>query len=133
MPRVAYVKKKERLALALRIEKSNKEAEPCSYCLRLSRRCLLNRSESSRCSECVRSRISCDSNSPKVPAVRKQVCRFFIGPMRRPRRETPAPLVSSPCLPAFSLDFEAFGDIVDSFRAFDLPLNMPPFDSSDPF
>ncbi len=86
MPRIAYIKKKERLALALRIKKSNKEAEPCSYCLRLSRRCLLDRSKS-RCSEYVCSRISCDSKGPKVPVVRKQICWFFIGPMRRPRRE----------------------------------------------
>ncbi len=133
MPRVAHIKKKESLALALRIKKSNKEAEPCSYCLRLSRRCLLDRSESSRCSEYVRSRISCDSRGPKASVVRKQVCWFFMGPMRRPRREAQTPVVLSPCLPAFSLDFEAFGDVVDSLRVFDLPLKVPPFDPSDPF
>ncbi len=87
MPRVIYIKKKERLALALYIKKLNKEADPCSYCLRLSRRCLLDRSESSRCSEYVRSRIPCNSKGPKVPVVRKQVCWFFIGLIRRPRRE----------------------------------------------
>ncbi len=87
MPRVIYIKKKKRLALALRIKKSNKEAKPCSYYLCLSRRCLLDYSKSSRCSKYVRSRISCNSKDPKVPIVYKQVCRFFIGPMRRPRRE----------------------------------------------
>ncbi len=88
MPRVTHIKKKERLALALRIKISNKEAKPCSYCLRLSRRCLLDCSKSSRCSKYVYSRISCNSKGPKAPIVRKQVCRFFIGPMRRPRRES---------------------------------------------
>ncbi len=85
MPRVAYIKKKERLALALRIKKSNLEAESCSYYLRLSRCCLLDRSELSRCSKYIYSRISCNSKGLKVPVVRKQVCCFFIGPMRRPR------------------------------------------------
>jgi hypothetical protein len=42
MPRVVYIKKKKRLALALRIKKLNKEAKPCSYCLRLSRWYLLD-------------------------------------------------------------------------------------------
>ncbi len=73
MPRVAYIKKKKRLALALRIKKLNKEAEPCSYCLCLSRCCLLDYSESSRCSEYVRSRVSYNSKGPKVPVVYKQV------------------------------------------------------------
>ncbi len=73
MPRVAYIKKKERLTLVLRIKKSNKEAKPCSYYLCLSRRCLLDYSESSRYSEYVYSFISCNSKGPKVPIVRKQV------------------------------------------------------------
>ncbi len=42
-------------------------------------------------------------------------------------------MVLSPCLPVFSLDFEAFRDVVDSLRAFNLPLKVPPFDPSDPF
>ncbi len=133
MPRVVYIKKKERLALALRIKKSNKEAKPCSYCLCLSRWCLLDYSKSSRYSEYVRSRISYNSKGPKVPVVRKRVCRFFIGPMRCSRREAQTPVVLSPCLPAFSLDFEAFGDVVDSLRAFNLLLKMPPFNPLDPF
>jgi hypothetical protein len=87
MPRITYIKKKERLALALRIKKLNKEADPCSYCLRLSRRCLLDCSELFYCSKYVRSRIPCNSKGPKVPVVRKQVCWFFIGLMRRPCRE----------------------------------------------
>ncbi len=81
----------------------------------------------------MRSRISCNSKGPKVPIVRKQVCRFFIGLMRRPRREAQSPVVLSPCLPVFSLDFEAFGDVVDSLYAFNLPLKVPPFNPSDPF
>ncbi len=33
MPSANYLKVKERLALVLRIENSNKEANPCLYCL----------------------------------------------------------------------------------------------------
>jgi len=50
MPRILYKKKKERLVLALRIKNSNLEAELYSYHLRYSRYCLINCSESLRCS-----------------------------------------------------------------------------------
>jgi hypothetical protein len=47
MPYIVYIKKKERLVLALRIKKLNKEAETYSYYLCLSRYYFLDLSKSS--------------------------------------------------------------------------------------
>jgi hypothetical protein len=111
MSPVAHKKKKERLALALRIERVNCEAVPCSYCRSQSRRCLISRPDSSRCSECIRSKRSCDSPGPRAPPEpRRVVCRFFHGP-KRPPAERAASVPPSPWFPAFELD--AFLDSVD--------------------
>ncbi len=131
MPSATHKKVKERIALALRIENLNKEAEPCSRCRRNSRRCLVDLKESPRCSECVRSKRACNSSGPKVPCpFVKRVCRFFIGPMRR---KVPSnPVVESPLtwFPAFELDFVALGISLGSTK--ELP-DLPPFDPADPF
>jgi hypothetical protein len=82
MPSAKHLKVKERLALVLRIENSNKEANPCSYYRRQVRRCLIDPKELSRCSEYVCSKRSCNSPGLKIVSViQRQVCRFFIGPM----------------------------------------------------
>ena len=127
MSPVAYKKRKERLALALRIESLNREALPCSYCRSHSRRCLMNRSESLRYSECVRSKRPCDSLGYKPPPKpRKVVCRFF----HSPKRLVPERLVSvvpTSWFPAFELDaFLSSSSLGDP--GFDLPS-----DPDDPF
>ncbi len=128
MPFAAHKKVKERIALAMRIEISNKEAEPCSRCRRNSRRCLLDLKESSRCSEYIRSKRLYDSRGlKKPPVILKRVCRFFISPMRR---KTSPPKLDVPCLLAFELDFAAFGDALDSVG--ELP-ELPFFDLNNSF
>jgi hypothetical protein len=57
-------KKKERINLARRIEAGGTEMIPCSHCEKENRRCLVDSSESKRCSECVRSKVSCDVSLP---------------------------------------------------------------------
>ena len=94
MPSVSHTKRKERLALARRIENSKQLAQPCSHCRKQQRSCWLDKIESSRCSECVRSKRACDSSSYReIPRrVLRQiegrdwkgpmpVCRFFSGPL----------------------------------------------------
>jgi hypothetical protein len=56
MPSTKYLKVKERLVLALHIENSNKEANPCLYCRRQARYYLIDPKESSRYSKYVRSK-----------------------------------------------------------------------------
>ncbi len=131
MPSATHKKVKERIALALRIKNSNKEAEPCSRCRRNSCRCLVDLKESPRCSEYVCSKRAYNSSSPKVlrPFI-KRVCRFFISPMSR--KVPSKPVVESPLtwFPAFELDFVALGISLGSTK--ELP-NLPPFDPADPF
>ncbi len=107
MPSQSHIKRKERLALALRIETLGRQAKPCSYCTKHSRKCLLSLSLSTRCSECVRFKRACDSKGYHEPMIFKRVCRFFIGP--RPKRlltPPPDPVAdpSTSWLPAFDLD-----------------------------
>jgi hypothetical protein len=129
MPSAKHLKVKERLALALRIENSNKEAIPCSYCRQQARRCLIDPKESSRCSECVRSKRSYDSSGLKtVSIIQRRVCRFFMGPM--PKRTVIADPPHTPCFPAFELDFASFERAVDPSL---FPEGLPDFDPSDPF
>ena len=103
MPSVSHTKKKERLLLAVRIEKSNRESETCSHCLRHARRCLMDKALSQRCSECVRAKKSCDSSGYKDPnARRRPICRFFWGHFKKPPPAKPAS--PNPWFPAFELD-----------------------------
>ena len=76
---IAHVKKKERIALALRIKKSSRPTQPCSFCKKQARRCLLNKSESSRCSECVRSKRSCDFGGYHEVVIYRPIYYFFCG------------------------------------------------------
>ncbi len=70
MPSAKHLKVKERLTLALRIENLNKEANPCLYYRRQVRRCLIDLKESSRYSEYVYLKCSCNSLGLKtVPAI----------------------------------------------------------------
>jgi hypothetical protein len=104
MSPIAHKKKKERLALALRIERANHEVLSCSHYRTLSRHCLIDRLESLRYSECVRAKRPCDSPSPLVPPVpRRVVYRFFYSP-KRPSSTRVFSLPSTPWFPAFELD-----------------------------
>jgi hypothetical protein len=108
MPSVSHIKRKERIALALRIESSARPGKTCSFCVKRSRSCWLDLGLSSRCSECVRSKRHCDSEGypePAVPIIRKPVCRFFFGPRRR-RLPTPpsSPRPEPSWLPSFELE-----------------------------
>ena len=103
MPSISYKKKKQRIALAMRIEKTGRAAQACSFCRSQSRNCFLNLREGARCSECVRSKRACDTAGylPKRPPL-KQVYRFFFRP--RPQRlpsppPEPAPNVLDNWLP----------------------------------
>ena len=135
MPSVAHIKRKERLALAMRIEAANRLAQTCSYCRKQSRKCLLELKESSRCSECVRSKRSCDTAGyPELRPPPKMVCRFFCGP-RRKRVSTPVALPSldplTTWLPAFDFSL-AEEPVVDPSS--DVPALVDFFlDPSDPF
>jgi hypothetical protein len=129
MPSAKHQKVKERLALALRIENSNKEAISCSYYRQQARRCLIDPKESSRCSKYVYSKRSCNSSGLKtVSTIRRRVCRFFIGPM--PKRTVVADPPYTPCFPAFELDFASFKQAVNPSL---FPEGLPDFDPSDPF
>ena len=118
----SYHKKlKQRLALAFRIESKNKRANPCSNCFTRSRQCFLDKEQSARCSECVRSKRACDTNGYLVvPQTKlwssKPVCRFFIPrrpvhPSTPPRSPSP-PAIMEPDPSAWfpSFDFEMFLD-----------------------
>jgi len=107
MPSVSHTKRKERLALATRIENSNRSAQTCSHCRKQSRKCLLDLAESARCSECVRSKRPCDTKGyQKVRPPPKVVCRFFLGPRQKRLPTPPADPPTDPFtswLPAFEL------------------------------
>jgi hypothetical protein len=82
MSSAKHLKVKERLALALCIENSNKEANPCSYYRRQARCCLIDLKESSRYSEYVCSKHLYNSSGLKaVSIIQRRVCRFFISPI----------------------------------------------------
>ncbi len=82
MPSAKHLKVKERLALALYIKNSNKEANPYLYCCQQARRYLIDPKESSRYSKYVYSKYLYNSSGLKtVSIIQRQVCRFFIGPM----------------------------------------------------
>lgn len=49
-------KKRERIDLAIRIERSGDEMAPCSFCVENRRKCVVATGEGSRCSECVRAK-----------------------------------------------------------------------------
>ena len=108
---VAQVKRKQRIALALRIESAARPAKTCSFCRSLSRTCFVDLSLSKRCSECVRSKHDCDSSGYAVVFSwpDRPVCRFRFGKTTaRPRPLTPPPeLVEelpTSWLPAFEPD-----------------------------
>jgi len=108
MPSVSYIKRKERIALALRIESSARLGIYYSFYSKQSRSCWLDLNLSSRYSECVRSKRHCDSTGyqePPVPKIRKPVYRFFRGPRRRPPPTPPlSPRPEPSWLPAFELE-----------------------------
>jgi hypothetical protein len=129
MPSAKHLKAKERIALTLRIENSNKEVIPCSYCRRQARRCLIDLKESSRCSEYVRSKYLYNSSGLRtVSIIQGRVCCFFISPM--PKRTAVIDPPQAPCFPAFELDFASFEQAVDPSL---FPKGLPNFDPSDPF
>ena len=108
MPSVSYIKRKERIALALRIESSARLGIYYSFYSKQSRSCWLDLNLSSRYSECVRSKRHCDSTGyqePPVPKIRKPVYRFFRDPRRRPPPTPPlSPRPEPSWLPAFELE-----------------------------
>ncbi len=72
MPSAIYKKVKERIMLVIRIKILNKEVEPCSYCRRNSRQCLVDSKESTRYSEYICSKRPYDSRGLKeTPVVLK--------------------------------------------------------------
>lgn len=98
-----HEKTKQRLALARRIELSNRLAQQCSHCSRQLRSCFIDLSLSQRCSECVRAKKPCDSKGYRVTRVRAQVCRFFCG-KTQPRPVVPdVPQSPSQWFPAFGV------------------------------
>jgi hypothetical protein len=103
MSPVIYKKRKERLALVLRIKKKNRKAQTYSY-YRIYFYCyLIDQVESIRCLEYIRSKTSCDSLGYKTPVIpRKIVCRFFYSPTRPP--PVCLSLPPTPEFPAFELD-----------------------------
>jgi hypothetical protein len=128
MPSAVYKKTKERIVLALRIKRSNKEAELCSRCRRNSRRCLVDSKESPRCSKYICSKRAYNSLGLKILcSATKQVCRFFISLIRR---KTLLLKPNAPCLPAFELDFATFSNALNSVGELPEP---PPFDLNNPF
>ncbi len=128
MPSAAHKKIKERIVLVLRIKKSNKEAELCSRYRRNSRQYLVDSKESPKYSKYIYSKRSCDSRgSKKILIIPKQVCCFFISPIRR---KTLLLKPDAPCLLAFKLDFAAFSNALDFVK--ELP-ELPLFDLNNPF
>lgn len=92
-----HKKVRERIALAVRIEKANRPAQTCSYCQQQCRKCFLDLDEGTRCSECVRAKRPCDSagyvvvKPPAAVVPGKLVCRFFCPRRRSARLATPPP------------------------------------------
>jgi hypothetical protein len=66
MPPLRSAKYKERIALALAIERFGIVMQPYGYCERNSRSCVLSKDNSSRCSECVRRGDKCDVDGPSL-------------------------------------------------------------------
>src|SRR4051812_14284978 len=64
-------KKLERIALALRIDRSisAEEMSPCDFCRLHKRRCVVDSRESTRCSECVRKKRSSCNYSARLPSL----------------------------------------------------------------
>ena len=56
-------KTQERLKLARKIETFGYEMVPCSRCVKQNRKCVYDHTESSRCAECIRAKLSCDGIS----------------------------------------------------------------------
>ena len=108
---VAQVKRKQRIALALRIESTARPTKTCSFYRSLSRTCFVDLSLSKRYSEYVHSKHDYDSSSYTVVFSwpNRPVCRFRFGKTTaRPRPLTPPPelveeLLTS-WLPAFEPD-----------------------------
>ncbi len=69
MPFTKHLKVKERLALALYIENSNKEANPCSYYYRQARRYLIDPKELSYYSKYVYSKYLYNSSGLKTVSI----------------------------------------------------------------
>jgi hypothetical protein len=108
MPSVSHTKRKEHIALALRIKSSARPGKTCSFYTKRSRSCWLDLTLSSRYSEYVRSKRHYDSEGypeSSIPSVRKPICRFFFGPRRR-RLPTPpsSPRPEPSWLPSFELE-----------------------------
>ena len=116
MPSISHTKRKQRLALALRIEKSRRLATSCSYCRSQYRQCFINPSESKRCSECIRSKRPCDGSPTdlSVPVSPHPVCRFFVGGRTVRCPHPPTPPSEPDALIDTSLWFPAF-DPLDPF------------------
>jgi len=123
----AQQKKKQRIALALRIEGFAKLAQTCSFCRSLSRTCFVELSLSKRCSECVRAKHACDTAGPRK--VRSgPVCRFIWGRTVPPRPPpTPPPEVALGAPFEAPLDFPAEFPLEPPFV--DVPsVEVPPGD-----
>jgi len=61
----SYRKRKERELLASRVELSSLEMALCSYCEKHNKDCVVS-SDSSKCSECIRSKRKCDVEGPST-------------------------------------------------------------------
>ncbi len=85
--------------------------------------------ESSQCSECVRSKRSCNSSGLRaVFIIRRRVCRFFISTM--PKRTAVVDPSQTPYFPAFELDFASFKQAVNPSL---FPKGLPDFNPLDSF
>jgi hypothetical protein len=102
MSPIAHRKRKECLALAFRIEKTNREAKTYSYYRIYFRCCFMDKAESWCYLEYIRLKSSCDSLGYKIPIVpRKVVYRFFCGLICCPIPTSP---FSIPWFLVFELD-----------------------------
>ena len=66
MPPIRSRKYKERVELALLIEACGITMPSCTYCEKHSRRCILSKENSIRCSECIRRGQKCDISGPSA-------------------------------------------------------------------
>jgi hypothetical protein len=64
MPSTTAEAIKQSLVLARFVESYGVEMIPCSRCEKSNRKCLVDRTKSKRCSECIRARASCDVEGP---------------------------------------------------------------------
>jgi hypothetical protein len=71
MPSDRSKKHLERIALALKIERSSfsEEMSPCDFCVRTKRRCIAAGTDSARCSECIRHGRSGCNFKQKLPSL----------------------------------------------------------------